>query len=391
MNSKSALLIVERNFFQTHVGVKRVIHHYWHLLLQEGYSVTLASPINGKLSSCCQTVAYDLMKKESISSINLKPTWRSTYPTSEIVITETDPPLLKYSDDIWNSSDNISPEEYTISIITTPWMCTGIDNLPEAKYSIGIVYDMVPNLLAIGALRMPRFVNAYEFAYRHSLGYDFYLKHVEKIVCISESTKNDFISFYQDRIASPLTVSIPFEDFGNGIVSNTPSNTVLLINVLDHRKNFTAVASAIKSASSKIPLKLIIVGKERMSLKDVTDFFDEISSTCETVEWFRSPNDIQLEQLMSKSNILFFPSFYEGLGLPILEAQAKGLPVISSNNSSCKEINLNPELTAEPSDHSKFAVLLKEVLTGSRTVLKGEELRSAQITFLNTVNSLNVF
>lgn len=390
MNSKSALLIVEKNFNEVHVGVRRVIHYYWQLLLHEGYNITLATPINGKLFSCTQPIADRLMRKEECRDDKLNPTWRSNSSTFKIETEKTASSSQNHTENMWNSNHNILPENYTISIITNPWMCAETDSPQKGKYSIGIVYDMVPNLLSVGALRMPRFVNAYEFANKHSVGYDFYLENVEHIVCISESTKRDFLSFYGKKTDKPVSVSIPFKDFGNGVVNNSASNTVLLLNALDYRKNFTAAATAIKKASKNIPLNLIIVGKERMPLKDVKDFLEEMSSTCETVEWFRSPNDSQLEELMSRSKVLFFPSFYEGLGLPILEAQAKGLAVISSNNSSCKEINLNPDLTADPYDHSKFSTILENVIKGTQTILRGEALRSAQIEFLSERNKLNI-
>ncbi|MHA6129396.1 glycosyltransferase [Pseudomonas fluorescens group sp. PF-1] len=388
MNSKSALLIVEKNFNEIHVGVRRVIHYYWQLLIREGYNITLAAPINGKLSSCSQPIADALMRKEEFSSDKPKPTWTSNSLSFEIENEKTASSIQNHTHNIWNSDQNISPKKYSISIITNPWMCSDVDGPPKEKYSIGIVYDMVPNLLSIGALRMPRLLNTYEFAHKHSAGYDFYLENVQNIVCISESTKRDFLSFYGKRTDTHVTASIPFKDFGDGVIKGSTSNTVLLLNALDYRKNFTAAVAAIKIASKKIPLNLIVVGKERMPIKDVEEFLKEISSTCEAVEWFRSPNDLQLEELMSRSKILFFPSFYEGLGLPILEAQAKGLPVISSNSSSCKEINLNQNLTADPYDHTKFANLLESVINGTETILTGELLRSAQIDYLSAHTNL---
>ncbi len=43
-------------------------------------------------------------------------------------------------------------------------------------------------------------------------------------------------------------------------------------------------------------------------------------------------------ELFKNANVLLFPTFYEGFGLPILEAQSAGIPVVAGNNSSVKEI-----------------------------------------------------
>jgi glycosyltransferase involved in cell wall biosynthesis len=111
---------------------------------------------------------------------------------------------------------------------------------------------------------------------------------------------------------------------------------------------------------------------------------------CSNVEWYRSPSDAELEELMKQAKVLFFPSIYEGLGLPILEAQAKGIPVISSSSSSCAEINLNPDLTADPYDYKTFASKLVDVILGEVPVLEGVDLRSKQVNFLQDKNQLTI-
>ena len=388
MNNKTALLIVENNFNLTHVGVRRVIRFYWSQLINAGYTVTLASPSNGNFLTCSDVDAKNSMLPKKNDERDIEPTWKSNAPTYKPEHTNPtihNPALNQVS---WKLDKNISPDSFDLSIITAPWICADRGALREAKYSIGIVYDMVPNLLAIGALRMPRYVNAYEFAHQHSLGYDFYLRNVKKITCISESTKRDFLSFYGKRVEPRIAVSIPFQDFGDGRANEEISDSVLLINVLDHRKNFAAVSAVIKKTTSLKPVSLIIVGTERMPVTEVTTFLGEMSEICENVEWYRSPSDWQLEQLMKRCKVLFFPSIYEGLGPPILEAQAKGLPVISSNNSSCEEINLNPELTADPYDHDVFAEILTKVLDGTSSYLSGESLRSCQNSFLSKKNTI---
>lgn len=388
MSHKNILMAVEPNF-NAHVGVKRVIRYYWEKLIAAGHRVTLAAPVSGRLVSCSSVDAAQAVLTDDSKQAPEAPTWKSGDKRLEVM---PESPKGQRKRLIKWTGDFVRAEDFDASVLTNPWLCVH-DGVPlkDQSFSVGIVYDMVPNLIALGVLRMPQFMNVYKFAYEHGAGYEFYIKNAQKITCISESTKRDFLSVYGSNLDHKLDVCLPFSDFGNGIVRKAEeAKDVLLINVLDHRKNFFTVAKTLKEAASKTPLNVVIAGRERMAFQDVIKFLEEISSVCSNVEWYRSPSDPQLEELMKRAKVLFFPSIYEGLGLPILEAQAKGIPVISSNNSSCSEINLNPDLTADPYDYKTFASKLVDVMVKGVPVLEGADLRSEQARFLREKNQLTI-
>ncbi|MBF6033288.1 glycosyltransferase [Pseudomonas sp. P155] len=391
MKQKKILMIVERNFYSTHIGVRRVIRYHWHQLAAQGHNLTLATPHQGRLCACSKDDAKAMMSDIEHSSLLMHsaPDWAKGNPVPNEAPIQSTTKTGKIYNCHWDDPKEIRLEDFDESILTTPWMCSPSGSVPEGQYTMGFVYDMVPNLLAIGALRMPRFLNAYHFAHEHSIGYDFYIKNVQKIICISESTKNDFISFYGKSLEPRLEICIPFKDFGNtNSIESENRDYILLVNVLDHRKNFIAVSESLKKAAAQTDLKIIVVGRERMPFKEVTRFLQEISSISSNVEWYRSPSDQLLASLMKKAKVLFFPSIYEGLGLPILEAQAQGIPVISSNNSSCGEINQNPTLTADPYDHDGFASKIVGVINNTQSILHGGILTNKQNSFLENRNKL---
>ncbi len=67
--------------------------------------------------------------------------------------------------------------------------------------------------------------------------------------------------------------------------------------------------------------------------------------------------------LMKQSKALVMPSFYEGFGIPIVEAQALGVPVVVSNTSSMPEVAGERQLTADPQNAESWVKALNELET----------------------------
>lgn len=401
MSYKTILMAVEPHFNTTHVGVLRVIRYHFKDLVARGHSVTLATFRHGQWISCSLLDATRAILGDTRRAEMQKPYWQSGSAARggafDVLPHEAHWPIR------WDG-EAVDPEDFDESILTNPWMCAQCDEpIADSKFSVGIAYDMVPNLIALGVLRMPQFLDIYGFAHQHHIGYDYFLRNTASVSCISASTRHDFLRLYGAKHgAQPgarsgtrpwprVDVCIPFGDFGDGAAdANLEAKDVLMINVLDHRKNFLTVAKALKEASASARLHAVIVGRERLPTAEVAAFLTELSSVCASVRWYRSPSDAQVQALMAEAKVVFFPSVYEGLGLPILEAQARGVPVISSNNSSCGEINLNPHLTADPYDHHAFAARLVQLQNENLPVMHGAALRDAQVKLLKGRNQLFV-
>ena len=67
-------------------------------------------------------------------------------------------------------------------------------------------------------------------------------------------------------------------------------------------------------------------------------------------------------QLINKSKLFVFPSFYEGFGIPLLDAQACGIPIASSNAGSLPEVGANGCLYFDPSDIKQMISVIKKII-----------------------------
>jgi glycosyltransferase involved in cell wall biosynthesis len=70
-----------------------------------------------------------------------------------------------------------------------------------------------------------------------------------------------------------------------------------------------------------------------------------------------------LEGLYATASCLVFPSLYEGFGLPVLEAMARGLPVASSDRSSLPEVAGDAALLFDPEDVGAIAGSIERLLS----------------------------
>jgi glycosyltransferase involved in cell wall biosynthesis len=107
----------------------------------------------------------------------------------------------------------------------------------------------------------------------------------------------------------------------------------------------------------------------------------------------------ELEGLWALAQAFVYPSLYEGFGLPVLEAMARGVPVACSNASSLPEVAGDAALLFDPHDQSAIAEALRRLLDdpalveslGARGVARAREFtweRTARLTLDSYLRAL---
>ena len=74
-------------------------------------------------------------------------------------------------------------------------------------------------------------------------------------------------------------------------------------------------------------------------------------------------SDEEKWELMKNADVFLFPTFYEGFGLPILEAQSVGTPVVTSNISSMPEVSGDGAVLVDPKDTNAIAEAVYKLIS----------------------------
>lgn len=188
------------------------------------------------------------------------------------------------------------------------------------------------------------------------------LKNSARIIAISENTKNDLIKIYG---AKPEKISVVHHGYSEveppQISEVEPPKYILFIGRLERKKNLGGVIGAFNLLKKKysLPHKLVLVGGRGYGYNS---FAGEIAENKDIIE-MGFVSEEEKWRLLRNASLFAFPVFYEGFGMPILEAQAMGCPVITSGTSSLPEVAGEGALFVEPKNIEKIAEAVYKVIS----------------------------
>jgi glycosyltransferase involved in cell wall biosynthesis len=149
-----------------------------------------------------------------------------------------------------------------------------------------------------------------------------------------------------------------------GLETDRP--VILNVGSEDPRKNIPLLMESLGYLRNNIPDVLLVrVGRKG---KETSEAIERLGLE-ENVRYFR--NDLPEEKLSlyyNAADLLAFPSYFEGFGIPVLEAFSSGCPVVAGNGTSIPEIAEGAALLVDPHD-------AEEVAKGMEKCLEDRELR----------------
>lgn len=178
------------------------------------------------------------------------------------------------------------------------------------------------------------------------------------IIADSEATKKDIVNYFEISESKIKVVYLGCDNLSEVEPDKNllkkynifEANYILSVCTLEPRKNLNGVIEAFEKVKrEKADLKLVLVGalgwKYESLLEQIKGsmYYEDIVVT-------GFVNDEELVSLYKFAEVFAFPSFYEGFGLPVLEAMAYGTPVVTANNSSLPEVGGDACLYCNPYD-----------------------------------------
>lgn len=151
-------------------------------------------------------------------------------------------------------------------------------------------------------------------------------------------------------------------------------NYILYLGNLWPRKNVEGLLKAYKQLPKNLRdnHQIVIVGDRNRYFNSLSNLAKELQIENNiTVTGFIRESDLPF--LYSAAQIFVFPSYYEGFGLPVLEAMACGTPVITSNTTSLPEVVESAGILVDPSNIYDISKAMKELLTNANLRLTMRE------------------
>lgn len=172
---------------------------------------------------------------------------------------------------------------------------------------------------------------------------------------------------------------------------------ILYIGGFSPRKNILGLIEAFSKVVLKFRrnIKLVIAGKKGISYERYRNKAESLGILDKVI----FPDFIPIEHLpflYSAAELFTYPSFYEGFGLPPVEAMACGTPVIASNTTSIPEIIGNNAILINPWDTDELFEAMLRVLEDSslkESLINKGFIRSSELswnsTALQTIKAYN--
>lgn len=230
------------------------------------------------------------------------------------------------------------------------WKTGKLDLFHSPDFVLPPVNGRIPTLLTVHDLSFihypdtfpPALVNYLNQVVPWSVG------RATHILADSRATKDDLLEFWR---VSPEKVTVLYSgvnpDFKPATVEQETAvrekynlgNTPYLLGVgtIQPRKNYQMLIQAFQPVAARFPHNLYIAGGKGW-------LYDEMMAEISRqgldgrVRFIGFVADADLPMLYSGASLFLFPSIYEGFGLPLLEAMACGVPVVTSNVSSLPEV-----------------------------------------------------
>jgi glycosyltransferase involved in cell wall biosynthesis len=270
---------------------------------------------------------------------------------------------------------------WPIRMLYPSWDVLGRPALPASLDDCAIVHATNPAavpplhgaqrlVVTVHDLAFQRFPELFPSTWRwlYRAGLRAAVKRADAILVPSQSTADDLMastSIGSSRVhVAPLAPSLAASD-------QDPETTlerlgiarpyVLSVGTLEPRKNLVRLVRAYRQVAPDVAHTLVLAGASGWRAEELDTELSRPGPG--TIVRTGHVSDEELDALYRGADVFAYPSLYEGFGLPVVEAMARGVPTLTSNTSSLPQVVGDAALLVDPTDVSEIAEGLARLLT----------------------------
>lgn len=194
----------------------------------------------------------------------------------------------------------------------------------------------------------------------------------KRIVTVSDYSKKDIHQTYQvpndkiDVVYNGVNILyMPLQEEEKIKVKakySQGSDYFLFIGSLHPRKNIVGLLKAFDDFRQSVgsDIKLLIVGESMFKTQEIEQTYQLMRFKSEVIFTGRVSSDA-LRQILGSSLALTFVPFFEGFGIPVVEAMSAGIPVICSNTTSLPEVGGDAVIYVDPNQADQLMDAMKQI------------------------------
>lgn len=211
----------------------------------------------------------------------------------------------------------------------------------------------------------------------------------DRIVTVSEFSKREIVG---ELAVDPAKVSVVHNGIDERFFDETPGEPVevpeefiLYVGALNPRKNVAGLVEAYRRVSDDFDHELVLTGPRNKELFDSLDV-----AKADDVHLTGFVSQEELKFLYDEADVFTYPSFYEGFGLPPLEAAACGTPVVTTRTGAIPDILGDAARYVDPEDVADIGAGMVWAATDSaaQEVAERSRERVASLTWEDAIHEL---
>ncbi|MEY2828818.1 MAG: hypothetical protein RIQ33_676 [Bacteroidota bacterium] len=206
----------------------------------------------------------------------------------------------------------------------------------------------------------------------YELKFETACKNADIIVAISQQTKIDIVNYFK---IDDSKIEVVYQNCAHSFKQfkksteldavnkkyNLPAQFLLYVGTISERKNLLNLIKAIELLPTTISIPLVVLGNGNKYLNLVKNYIQ--SKKIKSIYFLPNADFSDFAAIYQQATCFIYPSFFEGFGIPIIEALYSKIPIISSVGSCFSEAGGEHSIYINPFKPDEIANAIENVLT----------------------------